>query len=91
METARLATWLPIALRFFLVSVIPPALGWAGAVYLLGAVILGIGFVMCAIGFLHIPSVTRALRVLRASLVYLPALLTLLIVDAVFKTWAGSR
>jgi hypothetical protein len=29
--------------------------------------------------------------VLRASLVYLPALLTLLIVEAVFKNWAGSR
>jgi heme O synthase-like polyprenyltransferase len=56
--------------------------------YLLGAAILGIWFVTCALGFLHIRSVTRARRVLRASLVYLPALLTLLIVEAVFKNWA---
>jgi heme O synthase-like polyprenyltransferase len=48
----------------------------------------GIWFVTCAIGFLLIRSVTRARRVLRASLVYLPALLTLLIVEAVFKNWA---
>jgi protoheme IX farnesyltransferase len=75
-------------LALILVSVIPSALGWAGGVYLLGAAILGIWFVTCAIGFLLIRSVTRARRVLRASLVYLPALLTLLIVEAVFKNWA---
>ena len=33
-------------LACFLVSVIPSALGWAGPVYLLGATVLGIGFVI---------------------------------------------
>jgi protoheme IX farnesyltransferase len=65
-------------LALLLVSMIPPALGWAGAAYLLGAAILGVGFVTSAFGFLRTRSVVQARRVLRASLVYLPALLMLL-------------
>jgi protoheme IX farnesyltransferase len=72
------------------VSVIPSALGWAGAVYLLGATILGIGFAACAVGFSRTRSVTQARRVLWASLVYLPALLGLLLVDGVLKSWGGK-
>jgi protoheme IX farnesyltransferase len=66
-------------LALLLVSMIPPALGWAGAVYLLGAAVLGVGFVTCAVGFLRTRSVVQARQVLRASLVYLPALLVLLL------------
>jgi heme o synthase len=77
-------------MALLLVSAIPPALGWAGAVYLLGATILGIGFVTCAVGFSHTRSVTQARRVLRASLIYLPALLALLLVDGVLKSWGGT-
>ena len=73
------------------VSVIPSALGTAGAVYLLGAAVLGIGFVTCAIGFLHNRSVAQARRVLRASLVYLPTLLVLMLVEGALKSWAGPR
>jgi heme o synthase len=50
-RTARHMVAYCIAL--LLMSVLPSVLGWAGAVYLLGAVVLGIGFVTCAIGFLH--------------------------------------
>jgi protoheme IX farnesyltransferase len=77
-------------MALLLASAIPPALGWAGAVYLLGATILGIGFAACAVGFSLTRSVTQARRVLRASLIYLPALLALLLVDAVFKSWGGT-
>jgi protoheme IX farnesyltransferase len=67
-------------LALLLVSMVPSALGWAGAVYVLGAAVLGVGFVTCAFGFLRTRSVAQARRVLQASLVYLPALLMLLLV-----------
>jgi protoheme IX farnesyltransferase len=76
-------------LALLLVSVIPPALGWAGGVYLLGATILGVGFVMRAMGFLHTRSVVQSRRVLRMSLVYLPALLAVLLVEGLFQGWTG--
>jgi protoheme IX farnesyltransferase len=78
-------------LALLLVSVIPSALGWAGWVYLLGAAILGVGFATRAIGFLHTRSVAQARRVMRASLVYLPALLAVLVVEGVFNLWTGPR
>ena len=78
-------------LALFLVSVVPSALGWAGWVYLLGAAVLGIGFVSCAVGFLCHRSAVQARRVLRASLVYLPALLAVLVAEGVFNSWAGPR
>ena len=45
------------------------------------AVLLGVGFLSCTVGFTRGPSVGQARRVLRASLIYLPALLALLLVD----------
>ena len=63
------------------VSLLPSILGDAGALYFVGAAVLGIGFVTCSIGFLHNRSVAQARRVLRASLVYLPGLLMLLLLQ----------
>jgi protoheme IX farnesyltransferase len=63
------------------VSLAPVALGWAGSVYFLGAALLGAGFLASAVGFLRRRSVAQARRVLRASLVFLPALLALLLLD----------
>jgi heme O synthase-like polyprenyltransferase len=48
-------------------------------VYLAGALVLGVGFLACAVGFSLRHSPARAHRVRRASLIYLPALLTLLL------------
>jgi protoheme IX farnesyltransferase len=53
----------------------------AGTIYLAGALLLGIGFLACAVGFAWQRSVSRARIVLRASLIYLPALLTLLLLE----------
>ncbi|HEV3263037.1 MAG TPA: heme o synthase [Gemmataceae bacterium] len=78
-------------LALLLVSVLPSALGWAGPVYLLGAIILGGAFLVSAFGFWRTRSVAQARRVLRESLVYLPALLTVLLVEGVLKSWAGTR
>jgi heme o synthase len=67
------------------VSLLPVATGLAGALYLLAAVILGTWFLICAFGFLKNRSVDQARRVLRASLIYLPALLTALFVCGVIE------
>jgi protoheme IX farnesyltransferase len=63
------------------ISMMPAVLGLAGPVYLTGAVILGLAFLNCALGFQRAKSAHEARRVLRASLIYLPALLALLLVD----------
>jgi len=67
------------------VSLTPAALDLAGPLYVAGALGLGLLFVGAAVGFAQTPSVGRARRVLRASLVYLPALLALRLVDAAVR------
>jgi protoheme IX farnesyltransferase len=62
-------------------SLAPVLLGRAGPLYLMGALVLGLGFLNCAVGFARGSSVPRARRVMRASLIYLPALLALLLLD----------
>ncbi|HZU38994.1 MAG TPA: heme o synthase [Gemmataceae bacterium] len=66
-------------------SLVPVGLHSAGLVYLVGASALGLMFLVYAFGFVWMPSIARARRVLRASLVYLPALLALLLVNAVLR------
>ncbi len=56
------------------------ALG-AGPVYLAGAVLLGVFFLASALGFQRACTTARARRVLRASLIYLPALFALLLLE----------
>ena len=60
-------------------SLTPLVLGGGGPVYLAGVLSLGIGFLACAVGFARSRSIARARVVLRASLIYLPALLMLLL------------
>jgi protoheme IX farnesyltransferase len=64
-----------------LVSLMPAFLGAAGPLYLGAALVLGIGFLACAVGFARKRSTARARRVLHASLIYLPVLLALLMLD----------
>jgi protoheme IX farnesyltransferase len=68
-------------LALFAASLTPFVLGRAGPIYLASALLLGIGFLLCAVGFARMPSVARARTVLRASLVYLPALLVFQLLD----------
>jgi protoheme IX farnesyltransferase len=63
------------------VSLEPVLLGDAGVLYLAGASLLGLAFLGTAIGFRRWRSHGRARRVLRASLLYLPGLLALLLLD----------
>jgi protoheme IX farnesyltransferase len=60
------------------VSLLPIRFGLAGPVYFGGAVLLGLGFLWPSFQFLRAPREESARRVLRASLVYLPGLLSLL-------------
>jgi protoheme IX farnesyltransferase len=69
-------------LALLAVSLAPLVLGGGGPVYLAGAVLLGISFLACAVAFALSRSVVWARVMLRASLIYLPALLLLLL-------WAG--
>jgi protoheme IX farnesyltransferase len=62
-------------------SLLPVALGLAGPIYLIGATVLGFGFLLAAVKFMRKSSIGQARRVLRASLIYLPALLALLLLD----------
>jgi cytochrome c oxidase subunit 2 len=55
----------------------------ARSVYLAGALILGIGFLAYAVGLSLRRSTERARGVLQASLIYLPALLTLWLLDGI--------
>lgn len=72
------------------VSLLPAALGAASSLYLLVAAMLGSWFLLCAFRFLHTRSVEEARRVLLASLIYLPALLTVLFVCGVLEARAAG-
>ena len=62
-------------------SLAPLVLGRAGLLYLIGAAILGVAFTAFAVAFARKRSLRRARGVLKASLIYLPALLALLLLD----------
>jgi protoheme IX farnesyltransferase len=68
-------------LALLAVSLQPVLLGSAGVLYLGGAVLLGLAFLATAVGFQRWRSLCQARRVLRASLLYLPGLLALLLLD----------
>jgi protoheme IX farnesyltransferase len=62
-------------------SLAPVVLGSAGVAYLGGALLLGLGFLASGLRFRRRRSAEQARRVLRASLLYLPGLLALLLLD----------
>ncbi len=77
----RMVGW---CLALLPVSLAPLAFG-ASVIYGAGAALLGLGFLASAAGFLAAPSTRQARRVLRASLLYLPGVFALLLLDAVIK------
>jgi len=68
-------------LALLAVSLLPTLIGLAGGVYFTGALVLGAGFVTLGAQQAMAPSLSRARRVLLASLLYLPVLLALLAFD----------
>jgi heme o synthase len=78
-ETARLALLYAVAL--VPVSLVPALLGVTGALYFYGALVLGLGYAGAAVALGRAVTTARAWRVFLASIVYLPALLTLMVLD----------
>lgn len=64
------------------VSLLPSVIGMSGSVYTVGALVAGIGMLVYAVLFARSRSVASARAELRASIVYLPALLVLIMLDA---------
>ena len=65
-------------------SVLPSFMGLTGPLYLVGAVVLGVLFLASGLELSFSRSVPSARRLLRASVLYLPLLLVLSVVDAGF-------
>ena len=76
-RVATLQTLLPLVL-LLPVSVLPVHVGESNVHYLVGAVLLGLGFLFFGSRFVLLRSGPAARRLLMASIVYLPALLLLL-------------
>jgi protoheme IX farnesyltransferase len=66
-------------------SLLPTLGGHVGMVYVAGALVLGLAFFASTLGFLRTASTANARRVLRGSLLYLPAVLGLLLVDGLVQ------
>ncbi len=80
-RTSRQA--LLFALGLLAVSLFPFIFKLAGPIYLAGALILGLGFIWCAIQFMRYLTVARAKYLFYASLLYLPLLLGLKVLDKI--------
>jgi len=70
-------------LGLLFVSLCPFAFKLAGPVYLIGALVLGIVFLSCAIRFARQLSLARAHQLFLASILYLPMLLAVMVLDKV--------
>lgn len=76
-----------MAFTFALVgfSIMPWMIGMSGMVYYWGALLLGAAFVYAAWGFGRDHSIPAARKVLAASVIYLPLLLLLIVIDGFLK------
>ena len=72
------------SLMLILVSTLPTFLGMSGPVYLWGAVIMGLGMLAAGIALALSRANLEAQRLLKVSVVYLPLLLLLSVLDAGF-------
>jgi protoheme IX farnesyltransferase len=70
-------------LALLAVSLCPFVFKMTGTIYLAGAIILGLGFLGCAIQFSRQLTLTRARQLFFASIIYLPLLLALMVGDKV--------
>ena len=80
-DTGRMA--LLYALALVPISLVPTLVGVTGAWYFFGALLLGLAYVVAGSGLLSGATPARAWRLFFVSIIYLPALLTLMVVDKV--------
>jgi protoheme IX farnesyltransferase len=71
------------SVNLLVLSLIPALLYLAGMLYFVAALVLGIGFVILGLRFWRQRTVDRARWVMRGSLVYLPCVLAMWLLDAV--------
>jgi protoheme IX farnesyltransferase len=71
------------AMALLPVSLLPTLLGVTGALYFFGALALGLAYTGVSVAMTGAVTTARAWRVFLVSIVYLPALLTLMVVDKV--------
>ena len=71
------------AMALLPVSLLPTLLGVTGALYFFGALALGLAYAGVAVAMTTAVTTARAWRVFLVSIVYLPALLTLMVVDKI--------
>ena len=70
-------------LALLAVGLLPSLVGMTGAVYFLGALLLGVAMLACGFGLAMTRSADNARRLVYATLVYLPALFFLMAVDKI--------
>jgi protoheme IX farnesyltransferase len=80
-RTGQQAVSHTLALSF--VALCPFAFKLAGPIYLAGALVLGAGFLWCAIQFSRQLTLARARQLFLASILYLPLLLAVMVLDKV--------
>jgi heme o synthase len=80
-DTARMA--LLYAMALLPISLLPTLLGVTGAWYFFGALALGLVYIAAGTGLLVATTRARAWRLFFVSILYLPALLTLMVLDKV--------
>jgi heme o synthase len=80
-RTARMA--LLYAAALLPVSLLPSLLGLTGALYFFGALVLGVAYAAITAPLLRETTARAAWRVFFVSIIYLPALLTLMVLDKV--------
>jgi protoheme IX farnesyltransferase len=71
------------AMALLPISLLPTLLGVTGVWYFFGALALGVGYIIAGTGLLVAASPARAWRLFFVSILYLPALLTLMVLDKV--------
>ena len=86
-DTGRMA--LLYAMALLPISLLPTLLGVTGAWYFFGALALGAVYVAAGAGLLAAATPTRAWRLFFVSIIYLPALLTLMVLDKVVAVARG--
>ncbi len=69
------------ALLLLPISLVPFVLGISGAAYLSGALVLGLVFVWCAVRFSHRLSIPSARQLFYVSILYLPLVFGLMVLD----------
>ncbi|MFQ6612623.1 MAG: heme o synthase [Fidelibacterota bacterium] len=80
--------WTPVLIIVFLIALIPvsalPAIvGFSGGLYFAGVVLLGIGFLASTRSFIKAKTAPAARTILKASVLYLPLVLILIVIDQV--------